>query len=138
MSALDVSPEPPTFHRSKPRYEVSLEMRDASARVSLAGALNESSVDAVAGILARTAGVPSRVEIDFDAVTDVDELCFDLLIGAARQRSQRGLSPIVLVSASTTVIDAMVSVGLPGCPPISLPIQGIRSWLTGPPTSIPS
>ncbi|MGX7677566.1 hypothetical protein ACSMXN_01570 [Jatrophihabitans sp. DSM 45814] len=128
MSALDSRPDLPDLPEFPvPRngaaaasYHVSLEMLADVARVTIIGALDEVSADAVGGMISCVPDGPSRVEVIAGGVTSVEPNCVQLLIAAARERIQHGQAPVHVVACSEVLAREFVEAGLLGRLPIAL------------------
>ena len=101
-------------------YQIVLEMRPELARVTLSGVLDESSADAVGGMISADGPVTRAVELCCGSVTTATESAMELLVATAREREQHGLPPVTVVELSESVAAALRAHGLGDCPPVFL------------------
>jgi hypothetical protein len=111
-------PQRRTAHRAP--YEVTLELRSSRARITLIGALDGSSADAIGGMIMCSGSIGEPIELIGDRVTSVEPSCLDLLIAAARERLQHGQTQVLVTSVSDSFADALRRAGLPALAPVSL------------------
>ncbi len=118
FSGLPEFSTPPTS--TSVGYEISLEIRSGTARLTLSGVLDAAAADAVGGMIGADGPVQCAVELIADAVAVADVAAAELLVAVARERRQRGLPAIRLIALSEPLSEALSRLGLASRPPIVL------------------
>jgi hypothetical protein len=110
----------------EPAYEMTLQMRDGHARLTISGTFDRVCLDAVAGIVGTGGPVRGPVDIDAGKVRRVARGCVAVLRDVAVQRVRAGLSDITFSAVSVPIASALADLGIPTQLPIALCSWGVR------------
>jgi hypothetical protein len=110
---------PSSWHRDL-NYEMSLQMRDGHARLSISGVLDELCVDALAGIVGRGGPVAGPVEIDVRGIRRVARGSVAMLRSVAVDRVTHGGTDLFISAVSVPVASALADLGIATALPIPL------------------